>query len=143
MYIKIVSDTNFVYPYLLQNLYEENSETSFPEMTEELLSSFGVYPIKENKPELDPLREKLVAGEPFFDNGWKVDYLPVLLSSEEVQSNLAHQNGLIEQQRAMAYQKQADPLYFQWKAGETIEDEWLNKRQEIRDRYPYIEPVVQ
>lgn len=139
MYIKIISDTNFVYPYLLQSLYEENSNTSFPEMTEELLASFGVYEIEENKPEFDQLRERLVAGEPLFDNGWKVSYSAVTLTDEEIETNIASQNFLIEQQRARAYQQEADPLYFEWQAGEGTEESWLNKRQEIRERYPYLE----
>ena len=39
--------------------------------------------------------------------------------------------------RQAAYIAEADPLYFKWQAGEATEAEWLAKRQEIRDRYPY------
>jgi hypothetical protein len=39
--------------------------------------------------------------------------------------------------RHAAYTAEADPLYFKWQAGEGSEEEWLAKRQEIRDRYPY------
>jgi hypothetical protein len=42
-----------------------------------------------------------------------------------------------EQLRKWAYQQEADPLFFKWQAGEATEEEWLAKRQEIRDRYPY------
>lgn len=39
--------------------------------------------------------------------------------------------------RHAAYTEEADPLYFKWQAGEGTEADWLAKRQEIRDRYPY------
>jgi hypothetical protein len=42
-----------------------------------------------------------------------------------------------EAKRQAAYQSEADPLFFQWQAGEGTEAGWLAKRQEIRDRYPY------
>jgi hypothetical protein len=42
-----------------------------------------------------------------------------------------------EAKRHAAYTAEADPLFFKWQAGEGTEAEWLAKRQEIRDRYPY------
>lgn len=42
-----------------------------------------------------------------------------------------------EANRQSAYVAEADPLFFKWQAGEATEEEWLAKRQEIRDRYPY------
>lgn len=42
-----------------------------------------------------------------------------------------------EANRQAAYTAEADPLFFKWQAGEATEEEWLAKRQEIRDRYPY------
>lgn len=42
-----------------------------------------------------------------------------------------------ETKRQFAYTAEADPLFFKWQAGEATEAEWLAKRQEIRDRYPY------
>jgi hypothetical protein len=41
--------------------------------------------------------------------------------------------------RAAAYRDEADPLFFKWQAGEATEAEWLDKRAEIRARYPYAE----
>ena len=41
-----------------------------------------------------------------------------------------------EANRQAAYTAEADPLFFKWQAGEATEEEWLAKRQEIRDRYP-------
>lgn len=38
--------------------------------------------------------------------------------------------------RQAAYRQEADPLFFKWQRGEATEQEWLDKVQEIRDRYP-------
>jgi hypothetical protein len=56
------------------------------------------------------------------DNGWQA-YLP---SKAEQETN-----------RHAAFTTEADPLFFKWQAGEATEEDWLAKRQEIRDRYPY------
>jgi len=42
--------------------------------------------------------------------------------------------------RSAAYQSEADPLFFQYQAGEVTKDEWIAKREEIRARYPYPNP---
>ena len=42
-----------------------------------------------------------------------------------------------ESARRVAYTAEADPLFFRWQASEGTETDWLAKRQEIRDRYPY------
>ena len=34
---------------------------------------------------------------------------------------------------------QADPIYMKWQRGEATKQQWLDKVQEIRDRYPYPE----
>lgn len=39
--------------------------------------------------------------------------------------------------RANAYREEADPLFFKYQRGEGSEQEWLNKIEEIRGRFPY------
>lgn len=38
--------------------------------------------------------------------------------------------------RHVAYREEADPIFFKWQRGEATEQEWLDKVQEIRERYP-------
>jgi len=45
------------------------------------------------------------------------------------------------QSRAAAYASEADPLFFKYQAGEVTKEEWLAKREEIRQRFPYPEGV--
>ena len=42
----------------------------------------------------------------------------------------------VEQSRKLAYQFEADPLFFKWQAGEATEAEWKAKRDEIKARFP-------
>jgi hypothetical protein len=44
---------------------------------------------------------------------------------------------LAQQQRAAAFQQEADPLLFKHLAGEVDKADWLAKREEIRQRFPY------
>lgn len=41
--------------------------------------------------------------------------------------------------RAAAYREEADPIFFQYQRGEATEQDWLDKIEEIRARYPYPE----
>ena len=42
-----------------------------------------------------------------------------------------------EVNRSAAYRNESDPLFFKYQAGEVTKEEWLAKREEIKDRYPY------
>ena len=53
---------------------------------------------------------------------------------------------IAEQQRAeaqanrqAAFEREADPLFLKYQRGEATEQEWLDKIEEIRARYPYPE----
>ena len=39
--------------------------------------------------------------------------------------------------RQIAYQKEADPIFFQYQRGTQTKDVWLAKVDEIKARYPY------
>ena len=49
------------------------------------------------------------------------------------------QRAAIENQRKVAYQQEADPLFFSYQRGEATEQEWLDKVAEIKLAYPYPE----
>jgi len=48
----------------------------------------------------------------------------------------ARQQAEVDALRHTAYVAESDPLFFQWQAGEITEQEWLDKRAEIKARYP-------
>ena len=42
----------------------------------------------------------------------------------------------VENNRRNAYRNEADPLYLKWQRGEATEQEWLDKIEEIKVRFP-------
>lgn len=53
----------------------------------------------------------------------------------QVQKDVA--NRAAERNRQAAYQVEADPLFFGWQRGENTQQDWLDKVEEIRARFPY------
>ena len=42
----------------------------------------------------------------------------------------------VENNRRNAYRNEADPLYLKWQRGDATEQEWLDKIEEIKERFP-------
>ena len=55
----------------------------------------------------------------------------------QVQHDLAV--SMAQSKRQVAYIAEADPLFFEWQAGEGTEAAWQAKREEIKQRYPLPE----
>lgn len=47
-------------------------------------------------------------------------------------------NAHISNLRKNAYSQEVDPLFFQYQRGESNQETWLNKVQEIKNRYPKV-----
>ena len=70
------------------------------------------------------------AGNPVQLDQAKVDAAAVIVAQEQALESA-------QRNRASAYTAEADPLFFKYQAGEVTKEEWLAKREEIRQRYPY------
>ena len=46
-------------------------------------------------------------------------------------------NKIAKENRAAAYKLEADPLFFKAQRGEITQQEWLDKVEEIKQRFPY------
>lgn len=51
---------------------------------------------------------------------------------------VARANEQARQHRLAAFRDEADPLFFGWQRGENTEQDWLDKCEEIRQRFPYV-----
>lgn len=72
------------------------------------------------------------------------EIIKVELTPEEIAEREAWEAGAydreyarVEQQRQLAYQAEADPIYFQAQRGKKTEKQWLDKIAEIDERLPY------
>jgi hypothetical protein len=54
-----------------------------------------------------------------------------------VENELVDDTEQVQAQRADAYRYEADPLFFKVQRGEVEQQVWLDKVEEIRQRYPY------
>ena len=54
-------------------------------------------------------------------------------------TRVERERAAVEEARKAAYQQTADPLFFQWQAGEATEQEWLDARAAVAEAHPYPE----
>ena len=62
-------------------------------------------------------------------------YQEVLSAWEEVEATIHNQR--MERLRQEAYRNESDPLFFKYQRGDATKEEWLDKIEEIKQRYPY------
>lgn len=78
-----IIDKQITYPFRPEKLRRENPGVSFPrEMSDELLSGFGVFPVVPSDPPEPPEHHRVVEAEPAFIEGawrqqWTVEKRPV------------------------------------------------------------------
>jgi len=91
MYVKLNNGAVQRFPYTIQDLRQENSNTSFPVvLSDEMLAGFDVYPVSEsNKPDTDRFSYAVKRSLPEMVNGKWVVLWDVLAKS---QAEIAEQN---------------------------------------------------
>jgi hypothetical protein len=60
----------------------------------------------------------------------KIDEAAVIVNQEKAKKR-------VEFNRSIAYQQEADPLFFKYQRGESTKEEWEAKVEEIRNKFPY------
>ena len=70
-------------------------------------------------------------------NGNQIEIDQALVDTAAIEVALEQAQQTAQTNRVSAYRTEADPLFFQYQAGEVTKEEWLAKREEIRTRYPY------
>lgn len=131
MYIKIKDNQIEKYPYSINQLKQDNKDTSFPaEMSDERLADWDVYPVTPTDyPQVD-YTKNVAEGEPQLIDGvwtqvWNVTDKPQV-EIDEITTSL----------KAEAYRNESDPLFFKAQRGEIEQQVWLDKVAEIKARYP-------
>jgi hypothetical protein len=130
MYIKLKDGNIDKYPYSINQLKQDNKDTSFPaEMSDERLADWDVYPVTPTDyPQVD-YTKNVIEGEPqLISNKWT----QIWMVSDKPQAEI---DEITTSLRADAYRNESDPLFFKWQRGEATEQEWLDKVAEIKARY--------
>lgn len=129
--------------YTLKKLLEDNPNTSFPTNPDDtILAEFNVYPLKSTpKPTVDHTKE-VIEGDPELVVGeWHQTWVVTDSSTEKLEENIHAIKVEIQNRRKRAFEIEADPLFFKWQRGETDEQTYINKVNEIRARYPYPDGI--
>lgn len=140
MYIKIKDNQIEKYPYSIDQLKQENPDTSFPaNITDLTLNAFDVHKVHTTpQPQID-YTKKLTEVTPILEDGkWVQAWSVTDVSEEEIAQQQADIINITKQQRANAYRTESDPLFFKAQRGEVTMEEWLAKVAEIKARYPDI-----
>ena len=73
-------------------------------------------------------------------NGWASGSYSLETAPTEDETILDRHSPTTEEQkrnRSLSYRDEADPIFFKWQRSEATEQEWLDKIEEIKLRYPY------
>jgi len=109
MLVKVTNGNVDTYPYSVGQLRRDNSNTSFPkQVPDEILSSYGVYPVTfTDRPDIDHRTQKVEQeAQPTLVSGnWTIGWTTSSKTAEEVQeyddgiaaSNRANRDGLLAQ----------------------------------------------
>ena len=88
-----------------------------------------------------PNAEWVLRGDEYDGLEW-LDKVQTKPTEEEINAEIARlqaelPNKLAKENRAAAYKLEADPLFFKAQRGEATQQEWLDKIEEIKQRFPY------
>jgi hypothetical protein len=90
---------------------------------------------------LRPGAEYVLNGETYDGLDWLDDSAKPTLAEIEAawpSAQATQENENARYSRLAAFRDEADPLFFGWQRGENTEQEWLDKCEEIRQRFPYV-----
>ena len=133
MYIKLTNGTPT--PYSIGQLRSDNPQVSFPHTPpDSLLAEYDVYPVTTTEPPAHTETEVVESAGylQLDDNSWVQAWSVRPMTEQELQQ-LSQKK---DKERRLAYQQEADPLFFKWQRGEGTQEAWLAKVEEIKARYP-------
>ena len=137
MHIKLTNSTPE--NYSIGQLRRDNPQVSFPKnIPDDTLAEYYVYPLTPaDQPTYDSSTHRIEEGTPVLVDGvWTQVWNVIALTAEEIAQKQADHAAQVEAQRAEAYRNESDPLFFKSQRGEATHQEWLDKVDEIKARYP-------
>lgn len=136
MYAKVINGQVIAFPYTVNQLRDENPQISFPVIIPaDTLAEFGVVPVVSTWVDYNHATQVAVQEGCTYNDAeqrWETAWTVRPMTEQEL-AELAQQK---DAQRKRAYQNEADPLFFKWQRGESTQEAWLAKIEEIKSRYP-------
>lgn len=138
MFIKAKNNEVIKYPYIMNDLYAEYPNTSFPDKLENsTLAEFDIYIVKQQqKPQVDYTQNVIEETPNLVNDEWHQNWVVTDATQEEIEQRKAEMINEVKQKRADAYRNESDPLFFKAQRGESTMAEWIAKVNEIKTRFP-------
>ena len=136
MFAKVENDTIIEYP--IHNIRDLFPNTSFPAIIEQSHLPDGYVLVKQANMPIVSNTQKCIEGPiKLIKKVWTQTWTIVDKTPEELRADITVMNQQMKLARQESYATEADPLFFKWQRGEVTEQDWLDKIQEIKARYPY------
>lgn len=135
MHAKIENGVVVEYPII--NLRQRLPDASLPEdLTNDAALPEGyVYVRAGEPPQYDAATQRIESIGPVLNGDlWFTGYAVVDMTTEEVAAAADARKKMAYESRRVAYQQEADPLFFKAQRGEATMDDWLAKVAEIKAR---------
>jgi hypothetical protein len=138
MYVLSINGEVTQYPYSIAQLKSANPQTSFPStFSDELLAEWNMYAvIEQTQPQVSYAKNIKEETPNLIDGKWYQDWAITDATQEEIAQRQADMVNAVKQQRAEAYRNESDPLFFKTQRNEATTEEWIEKVNEIKTRYP-------
>jgi hypothetical protein len=131
MYIKVTNGQ--AEPYSFEQLRKDNPQVSFPQApSAESLAEYGVFIAKASKSPTHASNE-VIEDAGFLelaDGTWEQAWRVRPMTEQELAAAAQEKDEL----RRLAYEQEADPLFFKWQRDEGTRQQWLDKVAEIKAR---------
>jgi hypothetical protein len=131
MYIKVTNGQ--AEPYSFEQLRKDNPQVSFPQTpSAESLAEYGVFIAQAAEAPVHASNE-VIEDAGFLglaDGTWKQAWRVRPMTEQELAAAAQEKDEL----RRLAYEQEADPLFFKWQRDEGTRQQWLDKVAEIKAR---------
>lgn len=131
MLLALVKDDELVkYPYTIGEFQQNNPNVSLPDVLDNAtLNAFGLFRVIKTTPPDQTFENVVSEGVPELKDGkWYQTWTSVDRTDDEV-------SAILKSNKEAAYREESDALFFKWQRGEATKEEWLNKVNEIKQRY--------
>ena len=135
MYAKINNGVVEKFPYSIGLLRKDNPNTSFPKKpTDAMLSSYGVYSVRETNPTVGENQKLVKSWEPeLIDGEWRLNHQAVDMTVEEIAvRDEVLANGIREKRDNLLANSDWRVIKAQ-ETGTPMSQAWVDYRQALRD----------
>lgn len=132
MFAKVINDEIVEYPYTMEALKRDNPNTIFfVPLHPEVKERYNIVDIHTIPAPATSWNQLVIEDQPVKRGGaWVQSWRVIDRPSEETIS-------LGKDLRNEAYRNEADPLFFKAQRGEATMQQWLDKVEEIKQRFSY------